>query len=93
MAFNPFKGWSEAELLTARRAAQDEIAGGGQIISGCSGGTSFSKAPQFSAVTRLNLIQQSLYVINPTTYPLADMMPTTQKPTFYASSQRLYPNT
>jgi hypothetical protein len=93
MAFNPFIGWSEAELLTAKRSVQEEIMGGGQIISGGSGGTSFSKAPQFSALTRYNLILKSLNAINPTTYPLADMMPTSQKPTFYADSQRLYPNT
>jgi hypothetical protein len=93
MAFNPFLGWELSELLAARLAVQKEMAGGGQIISGGSGGTSFQRAPQFSAKTRLNWIQIALNALDAETYPLADMMPTSQKPTFYASSQPIYPAT
>lgn len=93
MAFNPFAGWTEADLLTARRTVQQEIMDGGALTGGGAGGTSFSRAPQFSAVTRLNLIQQALNVINPTTYPLADMMPTAQFPTFFQSDPYTYGRT
>jgi len=86
MAFNPFAGWTEADLLTARRNAQNEIAEGGTLTSGGAGGTSFGRAPQFSAMTRLQMIQRALNVINPTTYPLADLQPTAEKPTFYQST-------
>jgi hypothetical protein len=59
---------------------------GGALTSGGAGGTSFGRAPQFSAQTRLRLIQKSLNVINPTLYPLADMQATSEKPTFYQST-------
>jgi hypothetical protein len=93
MAFNPFVGWTEAELLAERRKVQQEMIDGGALTSGGAGGTSFSRAPQYSAQTRLNWIQQSLNVINPTTYPLADMMPTAQMPTFFQSIPSPYGRT
>jgi hypothetical protein len=86
MAFNPFAGWTEAELLVARRNAQNEIAEGGTLTSGGAGGTSFGRAPQFSAMARLRLIQRSLNVINPTTYPLADLQPQSEMPSFFRSN-------
>jgi hypothetical protein len=92
MAFNPFSGWTEAELLTAKRAVQDEMMAGGQITGGGSGGTSFTKAPQYSAMTRYNWILAALNALNPTTYPLANMMPTSQRPSFFNESRQYYPN-
>lgn len=93
MAFNAFVGWTEAELLAERRNVQNEIAEGGALTGGGAGGTSFSRAPQYSAMVRINLIQKALNVINPTTYPLADMMPTAQMPTFFQSNPMPYGRT
>jgi hypothetical protein len=86
MAFNPFVGWTESELLAARRKVQDEIAEGGALTSGGAGGTSFGRAPQYSALTRLRMIQRALYVINPTTYPLANLQPQSEMPSFFRSN-------
>jgi hypothetical protein len=85
MAFNPFVGLTVTELLAERRKVQQEMLDGGALTSGGAGGTSFSRAPQFSAVTRLNWIQQALHAADPETYLLADMMPTAQVPSFFQS--------
>lgn len=90
MAFNVFIGWSEADLLAERLKVQREIAEGGAITSGGAGGTSFSRAPQYSALTRLRMISKALYVLDPETYPLSDLQPTSEMPTFYQSQPIAY---
>jgi hypothetical protein len=86
MAYNPFAGWTEAELLAARREVQNEMMQGGALTSGGAGGTSFGRAPQFSAKAREYWIRISLNAINPTLYPLSGLQPTSEKPTFYQST-------
>jgi hypothetical protein len=85
MAFNPFIGWSETDLLAERLKCQREMLEGGALTAGGAGGTSFSRAPQFSAMTRLRWIQVALNAINATTYPLSDLQPQSQMPNFYQS--------
>lgn len=90
MAFNPFSGWSADDLLAERLKVQREILEGGAITSGGAGGTSFSRAPQYSALTRLRMIAKALYALDPTTYPLSDLQPTSEMPTFYQSPLIVY---
>lgn len=90
MAFNPFSGWTADDLLAERLKVQREILEGGAITSGGAGGTSFSRAPQYSALTRLRMIQKALYVLDPTTYPLSDLQPTSEMPTFFQSTVNAY---
>lgn len=75
MARNYFLGWAEAELLVARRAAQDELVAGASIASVSGGDTTISQAQQIGILTRLDMIEQALNAIDPTTYPLADITP------------------
>ena len=73
MAFNPFIGWTEAELLAQRRAIQEEIASGGVVTSAGAGDVSSQIQTQIEATTRLAMVMRALHIINATTYPLTDL--------------------
>lgn len=73
MAFNPFVGWTESELLTERRKIQEEIAAGGPIVSAGAGDVNSSRQTQFGAIQRLGLIMRALHILDPDTYPLTDL--------------------
>ena len=90
MAFNPFIGWSETDLLAERLKCQREMLEGGALTAGGAGGTSFSRAPQFSALTRLRWIQIALNAIDSETYPLEDIQPNKQLPAFFRSDPIVY---
>lgn len=73
MAFNPFTGWTEAELLTQRRAIQEEIAAGGSIVSASAGDVNSQRQTQLGAITRLSLVMRALHALDPDAYPLTDL--------------------
>lgn len=73
MAFNPFIGWSQADLETELRKAQQELADGVQIHTTGSGDVSASGTVQRSAETRISQLLLALNRIDPVTYPAADI--------------------
>lgn len=73
MAFNPFTGWTEAQLLTQRTAIQEEIAAGGSIVSASAGDVNSQRQTQLGAITRLSLVMRALHALDPDTYPLTDL--------------------
>lgn len=73
MAFNPFIGWTEAELLTQRRAIQNEIASGGVVTSAGAGDVSSQIQTQIGATTRLAMVMRALHVLDADAYPLTDL--------------------
>jgi alkyl hydroperoxide reductase subunit AhpC len=73
MAFNPFIGWTEAELLAERRKIQEEIASGGSVTSASAGDVTTQVQTQFGAMTRLGLVMRALHIIDRDNYPLTDL--------------------
>lgn len=69
MAFNPFIGWSQAELEEALEAAQEDYSRGKTLSSIGSGDANSSKTIQMDALQRIKAILKALNVIDPTTYP------------------------
>jgi len=74
MAFNPFIGWSQTDLETQLRIKQEELARGVQITSTNSGDVSFQTVPTMSTMTAIELILRALYALDPTTYPIDEIV-------------------
>ena len=70
MAFNPFIGWSETDLATELRNAQEELARGSQIVGSGSGDVNASFLAREAARTRIETILMALHRLNPDDYPL-----------------------
>lgn len=70
MAFNPFIGWTQAELELELRRAQDDFAAGASVSSSSAGDTTGSYRGELSAKRRIELILKALYLLDPATYPL-----------------------
>jgi len=77
MAFNPFVGWSQTKLESALADAQQEFAEGKSLASVSAGDGSASKAIQMTPTTRIRKILLALHRLDPVTYPIADIVPTT----------------
>jgi len=75
---NLFVGWTEAELLVAFRAAQDELSAGSQLEAAGSGDVSSTRRVQVGAITRLRMLGSALAKINPVAYPVADYIAPTR---------------
>lgn len=73
---NLFLGWSEADLLAALRAAQEEAAAGSQIESAGSGDVSSSRRIQAGPAARIRAIGYALNKLDPFKYPARDYCPT-----------------
>lgn len=69
---NLFAGWSEADLLSALRAAQDELASGSQLESAGSGDVSSTRRIQVGPVSRIRMIGRALNALDSDKYPLSD---------------------
>jgi hypothetical protein len=69
MAFNPFIGWSQAELESALRAAQDDFAAGKTLSSVGGGDANSTKLVQMTPEQRIRQIYQALNFLDPDTYP------------------------
>ena len=69
---NLFVGWSEADLLSAFRAAQDELASGSQLESAGSGDVSSTRRIQVGPTTRIREIGRALTKLDPYKYPATD---------------------
>lgn len=76
VAFNPFVGLTEAELLAARRSIQTEMLSGSQLQSSSAGDVQASSIIQMGPFQRFALIQRALFAINPDLYPLSQIPPT-----------------
>lgn len=73
MAFNPYIGWTQAQLETELRSAQEELARGAAIVSAGAGDVSSSFQVQSSVERRIELLYRALYLLAPLTYPLASI--------------------
>ncbi len=73
MAFNPLKGWTEAELLVERRKIQEEILAGSQLQSSSAGDVSTSSIIQEGPYRRLGMVNKALHLLDPDAYPLEDV--------------------
>lgn len=73
---NNFIGWSQADLETALRAAQQELANGAQLTEGSAGDQSFTQEAKINLEARIANLLYSLYKIDPVKYPVADCNPT-----------------
>ena len=76
MAFNPFVGLTEAELLAARRSIQTEMLSGSQLQSSSAGDVQASSIIQMGPFQRFVLVQKALFALNPDLYPLSQIPPT-----------------
>jgi len=76
VAFNPFVGLTEAELLAARRSIQTEMLSGSQLQSSSAGDVQASSIIQMGPFQRFVLVQKALFAINPDLYPLSQIPPT-----------------
>jgi len=74
MAFNPFIGWTQADLETQLRAAQEELAAGKMLTSNSVGDTSFTAEREGSIIKRIEQIYRALNVLDSDTYPLASIV-------------------
>lgn len=76
MAYNPYIGWTEAELETELRNAQEEDLRGSQVVGSGSGDVNASFSPRKSASARIPQILMALHRLNPDDYPLYLITPT-----------------
>jgi hypothetical protein len=68
VALTLFYRWTQAELLTALRLAQEDYAKGKTIMSSGSGDVNVAKQIQETAKSRILEIQYALYELDPDTY-------------------------
>ena len=73
---NILAGWSEDDLLAERRKIQEELLAGSQLQSSSAGDVSQSRIIQSGAMKRLSMVNRALWLINPDTYPLTDVVST-----------------
>jgi len=75
---NFYIGWSRADLETALRAAQEELAAGSVASGGAAGDASFQRFVDGKAniEERIANLLYSLYLIDPVAYPARDCNPT-----------------
>lgn len=73
--FNPFIGWSQADLEAELRTAQQDYLAGTQITSVGAGDTNVSSQTQHGILTRIRMIYYALYLLAPATYPIASIIP------------------
>jgi len=69
MAFRPFIGWSQKELETSLRSAQDDYAAGKTLSSVNGGDAGSSKLVQMNPEQRIKAILYELFLVDPDTYP------------------------
>ena len=68
MPLTTFWGWTQAELLTALAAAQEEYAKGKTLISFGSGDVNGTNQSQENIKSRILEIQYALYELDPDVY-------------------------
>ena len=68
MALTLLDGWSEADLLKARRKAQEDYLAGAAAIGSGAGDVTVNLMIQRNAMERIEAIQEALYELNSTTY-------------------------
>jgi len=78
MAFNPFIGWTQPELESALKDAQQEFAEGKSLTIVSAGDGSASKQIQATAMERIRKIYISLNALDPATYPKSAISPITK---------------
>ena len=73
MAINPFIGVTQAQLERWLADAQADLAAGKTLSSYGSGDVSGSKLIQMTPLQRIEKLLYALYLLDPTTYPLASI--------------------
>ncbi len=74
MAFNPFVGWTQAELEVELRSAQEELAAGASIGEVSAGDTSTRFDRQLSIERRIQQLYIALNALDSATYPLSSIV-------------------
>lgn len=69
MAYNPFIGWEQEELLRALRDAQEELASGSSVNRVGAGDVSTGSQVDKSPETRIEMLYRALSILDPTTFP------------------------
>lgn len=75
---NYFIGWSQAELETALRTAQEDLANGAQLTQGGAGDQTFQQESKAALEARIANIYVALFALDPITYPAAHCNPTSR---------------
>lgn len=88
MALNYFIGWSQADLETALRRAQEDLAAGKSIESTRAGDVGKTERHEKDIETRIELILSALSKIAPELYPAAETRKVTRaKANFWAGNE------
>lgn len=86
MAFNPFLGWSQQELETELRRAQEDYAAGASLESTGSGDLQSRNRIETSAVKRIEQLYRALSALDPERYPASQIARTTSTRIVFAQS-------
>ena len=70
---NMFISWTQAELETALRSAQNDFASGKTLTQVASGDSSSTKLVTVDCKKRIEQLMYSLYLLAPNTYPLSQI--------------------
>lgn len=83
---NLFIGWSQVDLETALRAAQEELASGAALTGGTAGDQAFTQESKMNLEQRIANLLYALYRLDPVTYPATDCNPTTRTQAIFRDS-------
>ena len=75
MAFNAFIGWTQADLETELRRAQEDLAAGKTISENRSGDVMKRETVEASAMTRIRQLLIALNKLDPVSYPASSISP------------------
>ncbi len=70
---NPFIGWTQTQLETALRDAQDDLAAGKTITGAGAGDTRFDNQVSLDPQKRIELLLRALNLLDPVTYPASQI--------------------
>jgi hypothetical protein len=70
MAFNPFIGWSQEDLLEALTAAQEDLAAGKSTTRVGAGDANVESRMDKSPEARIELLYRALNLLDSTRYPI-----------------------
>jgi hypothetical protein len=78
VSWNPFIGWSQADLEAELVKAQTDFAQGKTTVGASDSNVMVKNAVDTKPGERIRLILYALHKIAPSAYPIGDVTPTTQ---------------